>query len=304
MSFHRRNTLGLPLVAEHRERRGRQREQTARRRLKVEPPGAEDSEEMPMGEQQHVSVGLDCTGDDLCPRARPTLGGGLAARDAVGPERPAGPFDADVDGAAALVVPVVPLEEVVGGLTSIAEPGEPAGLAGPRERARQDERKGAPSEPAARELGLRTTLLGEGDVGASGVSPEPRPLGLAVTHENDLVLGHDRSLPRARGRLLPMRMRRLPRAWSRVRDRLRCRTVAIAVHGRAPLSRAASRSTRPSGLGRHDDHGSHRPVDSAFATASNCHGLVLHVRRRRASRSQHDGNTAGPDAPGEPCRFR
>ena len=66
------------------------------------------------------------------------VGGGLAVRAAVAPERPAGAVGADVGAGPALVVAVVPFEQVVGELGAIAEAGELAGLAGAGERAAED----------------------------------------------------------------------------------------------------------------------------------------------------------------------
>ena len=59
------------------------------------------------------------------------VGGRLAVRHAVGPQRPARPLHADLGGGQALVVAVVPLDEVVGDLGPVAEPGQPAGLERP-----------------------------------------------------------------------------------------------------------------------------------------------------------------------------
>ena len=81
----------------------------ARRRLKVEPPGAEDSQEMPMGEQQHVSRSASSARAITSSRApRPGCAvspPGTPSAQSVHP----GTVDADVGGAPALVVPVVPL---------------------------------------------------------------------------------------------------------------------------------------------------------------------------------------------------
>src|SRR5262249_32853954 len=162
---------------------------------------------MAMGEEQDIPCRGERALDDLV-RARPDLRRGLAARDAVAPQRPPGTVDPDVDGAKPLVVPVVPLEQVVSGLALVAEAGEATGVRSTREGAGEHEGKLPACEPAAREVGLRAAFVGQGDVGATGVTAELGPLGLTVTNENDLVGGHARSLPRARGRLLPMRMRR------------------------------------------------------------------------------------------------
>ena len=162
-----------------------------------------------MGEEQDVPR---CGhGPARSPRPpAPHLAGGLAPRDTVVPERPSRAVDPDVDGAPALVVPVVPLEKIVGGVGLLAEPGEPAGLGCTRQRAREHERELAADQAATGELGLGAALFGEWDVSAAGVSTELGPLGLTMANENDLVGGHARSLPHAQGRLLPMARRLHP----------------------------------------------------------------------------------------------
>src|SRR5262245_21750099 len=163
---------------------------------------------MPVGEQQHVSVGVARASDDLV-GARPDLLRGLPAGNAVGPQGPPRALDADVDGPPPFVLPVVPLQQVVGGLAPVGVTSQAAGVCSPGQGAREDERELTAGEPMAGELGLGTTFFGEGDVGAAGVTAEPGPLGLAVADENHLVLGHARSLPRARGRLRPVLQRAL-----------------------------------------------------------------------------------------------
>ena len=143
-----------------------------------------------MGEQQDVPRCSQRACDHLV-GACPDLARRLAPRDAVRPERPSGTVGPDVDSPQALVVPVVPLEKVVGGLTLVCEAGEAARLRRPRERAREHERELAAHQAATREPGLSPTLFREWDVGAAGVATELGPLGLTVANENDLVGGHD-----------------------------------------------------------------------------------------------------------------
>ena len=150
---------------------------------------------MPMGEQQHISVGLEGAGDHSV-RARPDGSGSLTPGHPVGPERPAGSLDADVRRSPTFVLPVVPFEEVVSRLALVGEAGETAGLDSPSTRG-----SSGPTRRCARPAGAPASSacerpsFGERDVGAASVTAEPSPLGLAVTDENDLVLRHDRSLP-------------------------------------------------------------------------------------------------------------
>jgi hypothetical protein len=139
-----------------------------------------------MGEEQGVTVDRAKLGDHpVDPLA--DLSSRFALGHAVAPERPARPLLPDVDRRPALVGPVVPLHQLVALHCSVAETGEPAGLRGAPERAREDEREVAVPERRANRLGLATALLGEGDVGAPRVLAGARPLGLAVPDDDDLV---------------------------------------------------------------------------------------------------------------------
>jgi hypothetical protein len=77
------------------------------------------------------------------------------------------------------------------------EAGQPAGLDGPPERARDDAREVTAGEPSSEPLRLLASRFGKRDVGRAGVLATDRPLGLAMPNEHDLgtSLGHARTLP-------------------------------------------------------------------------------------------------------------
>ena len=119
---------------------------------------------------------------------RPDIGRGLALRHTVVPQRPLRSLDMDVDGRAPFVRAVVPLHEVVVDLHIVAEAGEPARV----ERESGLDRTVACRYPrsvstnyAARARPSRI----ERDVGAAGVLPVPRPLGVAVANHDDPMRG-------------------------------------------------------------------------------------------------------------------
>ena len=112
----------------------------------------------------------------------------------------AGLLGADVGGGDPLVVAVVPLRQVIVGHGEIAESGQPAGLDRPVARAGQHQGQREARQRRAKALGLPAPLVGEGDLGVTGVLARDRPGGLAVTHEHDPRSSHlDRLLPRRVG---------------------------------------------------------------------------------------------------------
>ena len=122
---------------------------------------------------------------------------GLAVGDAVAPQQPPGPITPNVDGPKTLVVPVVPLAEVLGHDDGSTEAGESTGLQRPGHGAGEHQREGVRLEPRAKEARLVATAFGQWDVGAAGVLPGQRPLGLAVAHEHDSPGGFVRRARRA-----------------------------------------------------------------------------------------------------------
>jgi len=137
-------------------------------------------------EQEHVAPGRHRPRDDPLGAARHRLDR-LAARHPAAPDRPALPLAPDLGGGAPLVRAVVPLDEIVVGLRLGSVSGQPAGLAGARERAREHQREGSAAQHPAQGRRRSRARLGEREVGAARVSPGAAPLGLAVADDPDLA---------------------------------------------------------------------------------------------------------------------
>src|SRR5262249_18448522 len=155
-----RGLARVVLVAERPETGGIEYEIASRRGREPEPARAEDSQDVAAREGEHVAVGGAGAGDDAV-RARRDLVRRLAARTAVAEQVPVGPLGVDLDGAAALVGAVVPLEEVRLALGDGAEAGELAGAGGALERARQDPREAVAGQARRHELGVGLAVRGE-----------------------------------------------------------------------------------------------------------------------------------------------
>jgi len=160
---------------------------------------------MPVCEDGGVAVRRAQLGDDPV-GARADVGRILPIRAAVAPERPAGALLADLLRRAPLVSAVIPLAQIVARERGPAEPGEPARLRRPHERAREDEREVPPGEGAAERGGLLATPLREREVGRARVPALPAPLGLPVPDEDDLLRGRGHG----RGQHAAARERRPP----------------------------------------------------------------------------------------------
>jgi hypothetical protein len=134
-----------------------------------------------VGEQQDPAV---AGGRQLGQQAPGSGGGGLdrlAPGAAVAEQVPPGPGGADLRGGQALVVAVVELQQGVGGLLQpVAEPGQPGRGHRPDQGARQDPVDLQAAQVLPERLGLGLADLVQRHVGAAGVPPRPRPLGLAV----------------------------------------------------------------------------------------------------------------------------
>ena len=83
-----------------------------------------------MGEEHRVGAGLSQLGDQRVDPRR-DVGGGLAAGAAVPPQDPVRAPLADLRGGQSLVLAVVPLQQRIGALGSVAEAGELSGLGRP-----------------------------------------------------------------------------------------------------------------------------------------------------------------------------
>src|SRR5262249_6283581 len=99
----------------------------------------------------------------------PDLRGGLAAGAAVAEEVPIRALGVDVLARAALVAPVVPLEQIRVDLGQIAEAGPLAGVGRALERAGEDPGELASLEATAQRIGRARAGLGQGQIGQAGV---------------------------------------------------------------------------------------------------------------------------------------
>src|SRR5882672_2898243 len=138
-----------------------------------------------MGEEGDVARGLEGPRDDAL-RAATHLLHGLAARGPARPHAPARMLRAHLGRRAALRLAIVPFEEILGGLGHLAVAGEPAGIRGAGERARQDECEGAAVEMAAQRSCLPDALVRERNVRASRVAAARAPIRLAVADEPEV----------------------------------------------------------------------------------------------------------------------
>src|SRR5919106_519317 len=107
----------------------------------------------------------------------------LAAGTAVAEEIPAGPLLADVGGAPALVVAVIPLLQLWGDLAGVAEARQLARPAGPRQRAHQDLGECYAIEPLTQAQGVLLTARRERDVRPARVPTGDRPCRLTMPRQ-------------------------------------------------------------------------------------------------------------------------
>src|SRR5215467_3079624 len=167
------------LVAERAQARRLEIEIAGGAGLQPEPARAEHAEDVAAREDQHVSV----DGAHLCHHsvsAGPDLRGGLAAGAAVAEEVPVRALGVDVLAGAALVAPVVPLEQIRVDLGQIAEAGPLAGVGRALKRAGEDPGELASLETTAQRVGLALTCLGQGQIGQARVLAGQGPGRLTV----------------------------------------------------------------------------------------------------------------------------
>src|SRR5207244_6033986 len=138
-----------------------------------------------MSEEGDLARGLEGPGDDAV-RAAAHLLHGLAARRTACPRAPARMLRAHLGRRAALGLAIVPFEEILGGLGHVAVAGEPAGIRGSGERARQDESEGATGEIAAQRPRLPDALGRERNIRASRVAAARAPFRLTVADEPEI----------------------------------------------------------------------------------------------------------------------
>jgi hypothetical protein len=155
--------------------------------LEAEVGRGEDAEQVAVGEQEGVAFGLAGAGDDAG-GAFTDLFDGFAVGDAVAPEVPAWAGLADVGGAFAFVVAVVPLHQVGVEEGAVTEAGKACGFAGAEQGACQDELEVDLRETGRELAGAVFAFFGQGEVGVAGVGAGEAPGGFPVADEPEFFL--------------------------------------------------------------------------------------------------------------------
>src|SRR5262245_63077343 len=156
-------------------------------RRKLDPPCDQNSKHVAMGEESNVARRGANPGDDAVD-PRPDLVRALAARTAVPEDRPPRSLQMDLLGRESLVLTVVPFLQVGLERRAPAEARELTGLARSTEGARQDELERLLGQNRTQTPRERPTVLGERNIGRSGVLPAQAPLSFTVADHEDALL--------------------------------------------------------------------------------------------------------------------
>src|SRR5215469_1009328 len=100
---------------------------------------------------------------------RPHLPGGFAPRAAITEQAPSRPLSVNLNGPAALVLPIVPLKQIRFDLSNCPKTSQLARSRCALQRAGQDVDKFEPSEPLAKATGIALTTLGERQIRQSSM---------------------------------------------------------------------------------------------------------------------------------------
>src|SRR5262245_32984791 len=159
-------------------------------RRKLDPPCDQNSKHVAMGEESNVARRGANPGDDAVD-PRPDLVRALAARTAVPEDRPPRSLQMDLLGRESLVLTVVPFLQVGLERRAPAEARELTGLECATEGAREDELERLLGQDGTQAPRERPTVLGERDIGRSGVLSAQAPFSFAVADREDaLRAGH------------------------------------------------------------------------------------------------------------------
>ena len=140
--------VGAMVVADYAQCGGAQEEEPSRCRFQTEPAGGEHVEKVAAGNEQHIAVdGADPVDDPVGPGGH--LRDRFAARATVAEQFPAGTLLIDLRRRLALIVAVVPFNEVVIDPGDSSETGQFTGTRRPPERAGEHLGKGQTFEPLA-----------------------------------------------------------------------------------------------------------------------------------------------------------
>src|SRR5208282_869265 len=166
------------LIAQRAEARSAQQEVPATSRVEAEPAGREHPQEMPARKNQHVAFDRAHSAHDAVgPRA--DLARRLSSGAAVTEQLPVRALHMDLSGAAALILAIVPLDQVGIDLGRTAKPGQLAGSPRALQGAGEDLGKSESAQPLTEGAGIAFAAFGQGQVGPTGVLPRETPGGLA-----------------------------------------------------------------------------------------------------------------------------
>ena len=161
-----RSTTGSPVgpvvfVTQCAETRRAENKVAPRRHVEAEPPRSENPQKMPARKQQHIAPdGAQPCDDAIGPRAH--LVRRFASRATVAEQQPAGTFDVNFRGPPALILAVVPLDQVGIRLGGAAEAGQFAGSHGALQGAGENPGKLPPPQPLTERARVPLAALGEG----------------------------------------------------------------------------------------------------------------------------------------------
>src|SRR6266581_767460 len=172
-------------VAQDAQRRGGEHEEAGLVSRQAQPARRQDPQKVAVTEQEDVPVdgpqsGYHPVGTGPDRRHR------LATGTAVAEEIPVGPLAADVGGAPALIVAVIPLLQIRDDLAGVAKARQLARPAGPPQRAHEDLGKSHAVEPLTQAHGVVLTVRRERDIRPARVLTGERPGRLTMPCQVDL----------------------------------------------------------------------------------------------------------------------
>ena len=172
----------IVIVSQLTDAGGAQYKEFSLRSRQIEPRGGNHSKEMAAGENEDVSLGGAGPLDDSI-GAGSNLGRRLTAGTAVAKELPAGVPLADFGKAQALILAVVPFDEVGIDRGDWLEPRELAGASGALERAGENACELESSQPLGQEPCALLTAFGKRQVGETGMLAGKAPSRFGVASQ-------------------------------------------------------------------------------------------------------------------------
>src|SRR5262249_43826476 len=153
-------------------------------RVKPEPARREHSQKMPTRKEQHITVMRAYPlNDAIGPRG--DLAGRFSAGTAVAKQTPIRSCRMNLCAASALILTVVPFEQIRFNRGQLSNPRQFASAARPLQGARQNLFKSHPLEPLPEPASIPLAALRQRQIRPSGMLPGKAPGSLAVTREID-----------------------------------------------------------------------------------------------------------------------